>query len=474
MKLVKITIPVLLLLAACNKDLTEKNKDPKNPVETKATSLLTNAQRRLSSTMASADVNLNIFRLIVQHWQQTTYLDESNYNLAKRNVTDAVWSSLYEQPLIDLQEAKRLIPLQEKDETVRKNQIAIADILQVYSNYYLVTTYGNIPYTEALNVDNPFPTYDDAKTVYDNLLSRLDADIAALNTASASFGNADIIYEGNTGQWKKFANTLKLKMALTIADTDNAKAKTAAENAVTAGIFTSNDDNALFHFLASPPNTNPIWVDLVLSTRDDFVAGSTLVNAMKNVADPRIDDYFTKDANGGYSGGAPGRGSDFAALSHVSTKITAPNYPGDLLDYSETEFLLAEAVERGYNVGGTAKEHYDKAITASIEFWEGTAAEAATYLAQAAVNYATATGTWQQKIGHQKWISLHNRGWDAWIEWRKFDYPQLARAANSVSVIPLRYPYPVSEQNVNRRNYEAASTAIGGDRVSTKLFWDKF
>lgn len=474
MKRLLILLAVVSSLTACNKDLTEHNKDPKNPTEAKASTFLTNAQRRLASTMSSASVNLNIFRLIVQHWQQTTYPDESNYNLAKRNVTDAIWNALYEQPLIDLEAAKRLIPLQEKDEAVRKNQVAIADVLQVYANYYLVTTYGNIPYTEALNVDNPFPKYDDASTVYNNLLSRLDADIAAINTASASFGKADIIYNGNTGQWKKFANTLKLKMALTLADADDAKAKAAAEGAAAGGVFTSNDDNALFQFLSSPPNTNPIWVDLVQSTRDDFVAGSTLVKAMTNLADPRIDDYFTKDANGGYSGGDPGKGSDFASLSHVSTSITAPDYPGDLLDYAETEFLLAEAVERGYAVGGTAKEHYDKAITASVLFWNGTAADAVTYLARPAVNYATAAGTWKQKIGTQKWIALHNRGWDAWIEWRKFDYPQLTRAANAVSVIPLRYPYPVSEQNINRKNYEKASQDIGGDEVATKLFWDKF
>jgi hypothetical protein len=85
-----------------------------------------------------------------------------------------------------------------------------------------------------------------------------------------------------------------------------------------------------------------------------------------------------------------------------------------------------------------------------------------------------AAGTYRQKIGVQKWIALYNRGWDAWIEWRRLDYPQLAPAVDAQSVIPLRYPYPVNEQNVNRLNYEAAALAIGGDDVGTKLWWDKF
>jgi hypothetical protein len=263
-------------------------------------------------------------------------------------------------------------------------------------------------------------------------------------------------------------------MALTIADDDNGKAKTTAESAVAGGVFTSNADNAEFQYLSSPPNTNPIWVDLVQSGRKDFVAASTIVNEMAALDDPRLDDYFTVDASGTYSGGDPGASSNYATFSKPAVAITAPDFPALLMDYAEVEFLLAEAVERGYAVGGTAATHYHNAITASILYWGGTAAEAAVYIAQPSVNYLTAPGTYKQKIGMQKWIALYNRGWDAWIEWRRLDYPQLSPAVDAVSVIPRRYPYPVNEQNVNRANYEAAAAAIGGDDVETRLWWDKF
>ncbi len=144
------------------------------------------------------------------------------------------------------------------------------------------------------------------------------------------------------------------------------------------------------------------------------------------------------------------------------------------MDFSEVEFFLAEAVERGYSVGGIAATHYNNAVTASIVYWGGTSAEALTYLAQPSVSYATATGSYKQKIGTQKWIALYNRGWDEWVEWRKLDYPQLTAAVDATTVIPRRYPYPVNEQNVNRLNFEAAAAAIGGDNVATKLWWDKF
>ena len=143
-----------------------------------------------------------------------------------------------------------------------------------------------------------------------------------------------------------------------------------------------------------------------------------------------------------------------------------------MLSYDEVEFFLAEAVQRGYNVGGTAVGHYNAAITASILFWGGTTAEATAYLLQPAVVYNPAN--WKQSIGEQKWIALYNRGWDAWIEWRRLDYPQLVAPATAVSTIPKRYTYPIPEQNLNTANYNAAASAVGGDVVATKLFWDKF
>lgn len=471
-KLIIICLP-LVMLAACTKDLTSLNIDPKNPVNVPSQSLFTNAQRTLASTMASPNVNLNIFRLIVQQWTETTYTDESNFDLNTRQIPRGIWNNLYRDVLRDFQEAKRLLTSDVKDVAIQKNQIAITDIMEVYTWYYLVTTFGNIPYSEALNIDKPFPKYDDQKTIFDDLFKRLNADISALTTGT-SYGDADIIYGGNIAKWKKFANSLKLKMGMTIADADPAIAKTIIESAVNSGVFTSNSDNAEFAFLSGPPNTNPIWVDLVQSGRKDFVVTSTIVNKTKSLSDPRIPFYFTNDATGDYTGGIPGAGNNYATYSKPAKSITDPDFPGLLLDYSEVEFLLAEAIERGFSVGGTAAVHYNNAVTASILYWGGTQVQAMAYLAQPSVSYATATGTYKQKIGEQKWLALYNRGWDAWIEWRRLDYPQLVMPPTALSVIPLRFTYNVDEQNLNKSNYNAAASAIGGDKVTTKLYWDKF
>src|SRR5215218_4176707 len=136
----------LLLLAACKKDIT--NIDPKSPQYAPAAALFTNAQRTLDSIITTPNVNSNVFRLITQQWTQTTYTDESNYNLSTRNIPHFVWRTLYRDVLRDFQETKRLITQQQLDTVVAANQTAITDVMEVYTWYYLVTTYGDIPYSE--------------------------------------------------------------------------------------------------------------------------------------------------------------------------------------------------------------------------------------------------------------------------------------------------------------------------------------
>ena len=472
-KIFLIALLPLVTIVSCKRDLTSINVDPKNPQTAPSSAFFTSGQKSMTDLLTSTNVNDNIFRLIVQYWTETTYLDESNYDIVTRQIPRQLWNGLYRDVIRDFREAKKLIPAQVTNAVVQQNQLAVTEVMEIMAWYYLVTTFGDIPYSEALDISNLQPKYDNQKTIYVDLLSRLNVAIGDLDASAGSFGDADIIYGGDVEMWQKFANSLKLKMGMTIADDDNTLAKSTVESAVAAGVFTSNADNAVFQYQSAPPNTNPVWVDLVQSGRKDFVVTNTIVDEMKSLNDPRLDDYFSFDASGTeYSGCIPGLGNNFSTYSKPADAIQAPDFPAVVLSYDEVEFFLAEAVQRGYNVGGTAVGHYNAAITASILFWGGTTAEATAYLLQPAVVYNPAN--WKQSIGEQKWIALYNRGWDAWIEWRRLDYPQLVAPATAVSTIPKRYTYPIPEQNLNTANYNAAASAVGGDVVATKLFWDKF
>jgi hypothetical protein len=477
MKKIFVYISILVLASSCAK-LSGLNDDPKKASLVPGEMLFTSAEKNLYDNLTSNSVNLNVFRLLAQQQAQVTYITESRYDIGTRGIPQAFWQALYRDVLKDLSAGKALIAadsaLLPAEVIIKKNKLAIIDIIDAYTNFILVTCFGNIPYTETMDINKLDPKFDDQKTVYYDLLDRLKKDVADLDVSQGSFGSADLIYKGNVASWIKLGNTIRLKMGLVIADVDNAKAVEVVNEAAT-NVFTSNADNAILKYLSSEPNTNPIWVELVKSKRKDYVIPTTLVDPMNATNDPRRPFYYTP-VGSVYVGGVYGSGNVYSSYSHVSDKITAPDFEAILIDYSEVEFALAEAVARGgFSVPGTAVEHYNKGIAASITYWGGSATDAATYIAQPTVDYATLTGTWQAKIGLQKYIALYNRGYDAWLEWRRLDYPILHAPTDiSYSNIPVRFTYPTSEQNLNKTQYEAAAAAIGGDKVTTKLFWDKF
>jgi hypothetical protein len=476
MKKILICLFSLVLMASCVDDLEDYNVDQKRATEVPPATLFTNAVKNMTDVLTTPNVNINNYRFYVQHWTSTQYLDEPRYNMTSRLIPQNVWQTLYRDVLNDLKESKRLVQEDELTSAeVKNNQLAQIEIMEVYAWSVLVNTFGDVPYTQALDPENSLPAYDDAQTVYNDILSRLNTALGLIDPSVEGFEEGDVLYEGDMNQWVKFGNSLKLKLGMVIADVDPGQAQALVE-AAAPNVFTSNDDNAAFPYLSSPPNNNPVSANIntLFTAREDYVAASTLVDAMNALNDPRRDDFFTQ-VNGAFVGGKYGFPNTYADFSHVNDNVIDPTFEALLLDYSEVRFLLAEAVERGFAVGGTAEEHYNAAVTASITYWGGTQAEATAYLAQPEVSYASASGDWKQKIGTQKWIALYNRGFDAWLEWRRLDAPSLSPPAvegAGTLTIPKRMIYPINEQTLNGANRAAAGAAIGGDEGSTRLFWD--
>lgn len=140
------------------------------------------------------------------------------------------------------------------------------------------------------------------------------------------------------------------------------------------------------------------------------------------------------------------------------------------MDYAEMSFILAEAANRGFSVGGTAAEHYENGINASMNEWEVDAVDITTYLANADVAFATASGTDKEKIAKQFWIAMYNRGFEDWTVYRLFDAPVLQNSGTLNLPVPKRYTYPQSEQTINGDNADAANG--GEDTQQTPIFWD--
>jgi hypothetical protein len=501
MKKILIFLLAFITVTSCQK-LDYLNANYKDATSVPGESLFNGATRALLNQMFTPNVNNNNTMLFVQHFAETTYPNESRYDMITRPIPATHNNAIYRTVLMNYKEAARVLtatPIVAITQQQRDNQLAIIEIMSVFAWSNIVETFGDMPYIpQALDYTIPNPKYDDGLTIYQDLINRLNNAIGKLNPAYAGMGvNFDNVFGGDvvsTAKWIRFANTLKLRMGIMISDIPSQTAlatKTivdAAPNVFNIPITSpTSGDKFAMTYLPDPPNQNPVYTELVVSGRHDYVITSNFVDPMNANNDPRRAGFlWTKvqlkniaglDSALVYKGGAQGMPNSYGAFTHVDNTLLTPTREVVLMDYTEAEFLLAEAAAKGYAVGGTAAGHYNNAITSSILYWGGSATDATTYLALTAVAYTTATGTWQQKIGTQSWYAYYLRGFTAWTTWRRLDYPRLIASpkhVQSVIGIPLRYTYPVSEQTLNSVNYKAAAIAIGGDIASTPLFWDKF
>lgn len=471
------TLFSILFLNSCSVDGI--NEDPNVAYTTTAESVVSYAQKSLADYVNTPSVNENNFRLTMQYWQETTYVNESNYDFVNRNVSNNIWTDNYVQVLNNLNKAKELTENYSPTATeistwpvTKKNRLAIIDLMMVYTYQNMVDTFGNVPYSQALQLEAfPLPAYDDAATIYSSLIQRAKTDVQSLATGS-SFGAGDYYYQGNIAKWKKFGNSLLLKLGIAIADSNPSLAQSTVTDAIAGGVFTSSADNCQLPYQAASPNYNPLYDALVASGRDDYIAAKPFVDFLLANNDPRISSYYQLNEDDEYVGQVVGQPGEVDVFSRIGEFAHEPTHPGTIMNYTEVAFYLAEAAARwGTSVPATA---YATAVQASMDEWGVSAVDATAYLAAHPYNAAN----WKQSIGLQAWAALFNQGQTSWNFYRRLDYPVLQASATAApeagGKVPVRMTYPVREQSVNGTNWAAASSAIGGDKLTTKLFWDKF
>lgn len=476
MKNIIIILLVLFSSASCKKSLESLNVNVKNATEAGAGTFFTSAQVNLVNRLNNVGLSQPPFVFFAQYLTEVTYVELSNYFVGNTNGSDLLWRDIYQRVIKNLDESRKVLENTEvigsTDEIKKQNQLLIIEIMRAYTYGILVDIYGNVPFSEAMDIDNVLPKYDDGKEIYFTLIDILSNAIENLNPTIGSFGNNDVIYSGNVDKWKKFGNSLKLKLGMRIIDEEFDVGKKAVVESA-KGVFQSNGDNAVIKYQSTTPNTHPFWVHLVQNNLRYYVGTNTIVDIMNSLNDPRREAYFSK-VGSEFIGGEPGRVQSFDLSSHLSDKFYDPTLEAILTDYASVEFLIAEGIERNIlNDLGTAEEHYNSAIKASFDYYGVNGFD--NYIIQNTISYNTASGSWQEKIGTQKWIALFNQGFEGWTEYRRLDFPKLEAPANAfVTTVPVRLIYPVSEQSLNSENYERASSEIGGDLLTTRIFWDKF
>ena len=468
----------LVAVQSCTKleDFGNTNSNPNATTSPITSALLTNALSGIGNTVWGNGITVS-GGLYAQYFSETQYTEASRYTKPVFNA-----DAYYAGAMYDLQ---NIINYNSDPETAEiaaangsnANQIAIARILKAYHFWILTDTYGDIPYFEALKGEGNL-VYDKQSEIYPALFKELKE--AADQFDGGATVKGDILYSGNTTKWKKFANSMRVLMALRLSKINATlgKAEFTAALGHSAGVIESNSDNAN---LVAPGGVfnHPLYQYYAITQRDDYAVSAPLYDFLNANADGRAAAFgssttgfpygLTRDNAVAFATANP----NYARLLHPS-KRTATS-PISILSASHVYLARAEAAQLGWTSENVASM-YSTGIRRSWEEW-GVYSDAAfnAYLAKPAVDLAG--GSPLTKIQLQQWIAFFPNGTQGWANWRRTGVPALTPAPGAGLPIIRRIPYGPNDYNFNLANVTvaAAQYTVGGqpDSQDARIWWDQ-
>lgn len=522
---IKTIFPALALsLVGCTGNYSDINSNPYEPNADQMQAdgyIISAALSNLASTVISTDVNTAQFTECLMGGPLGGYFADSNAGftraIATYNATDN-WTNVLlasDQCVPKVYSNLAELASNTDDEVV----LAIAQVIKVAAMHRVTDTYGPIPYSKITSGGELQVAYDSQADVYNKMFEELDEAIAVLvdfRTSSIP-STTDYIYSGNVEKWAKFANSLKLRLAMRIVYADAETAKKRAEEAINneVGVMTSNADNA--QMTSFGDKGNPLYTAVNYNRASDCLTGgdthaaAEIIAYMNGYNDPRRAAYFTQSEWGeGFEYVGLRHGiviPENAVTRHYSGVNISSTSPMVWMNAAEVAFLRAEAVAVfGFDMGGTAEEFYNEGVRLSFDQWGVSGVDA--YLADATnvpENYldpygvnsynntlskitiawdeAATTAEKQERIITQKWIANWQLGNEAWADYRRTGYPHIIPASDSgnqsLGVVDSklgarRMPYPTQEYTTNNSNvlYAVSSLLKGADNMATRVWWD--
>jgi hypothetical protein len=503
---------LVVTVSSCTQDFEELNTDKTKLTVLTSTELpylFSKAQSASSYAFWRYQVAQNLFSDLYSQYFATsaTYFPSDRYTI-RFDWLQWHWIPIYTEAVPQL---KTL--LKETDANSAEN--ALAKIMWVYAFHRLTDYYGPVPYFKAGEPASSV-AYDGQKEIYFDMFTKLDEAVKILsnNRLKTPYGSFDLIYKGDVTKWIKFANTLRLRLALRISKVDPAKAKTEAEASVSSGVMTTTSDDA---YMVKSENGADFNGLAGISVWNEFRMSASMESVLKGYQDPRMGIYFqpavgTGKFDGLRNGLLPAQlniginGND--ANSNVGTRWTRwsgsswggqNTTPQNIMHAAEAYFLRAEGALNGWNMQGSAQSLYESGIETSMRQWGiSDAAAIIAYQKSAAtpippldgvnspamssipVSWGDTPAIQREQIGTQKWLALYPDGIEAWAEFRRSRFPKLYPIVNSDnSDLPAgtfirRIPFLVLEKNTNAAAVKAAESLLGGpDKPNTPLWWDK-
>lgn len=488
---------------SCDEGFDELNVNKVDPTAINPVFLLNNAVVNSSFPNSILVYEMGIVQQIVS--PNSGVLTGANYNQDNRVSTQANWQRYYRSVIRNTSD----IINQTKDLPERSNLYNMARILKANAFIILTDSYGDIPYFEGgKGYTNQiiFPKYDPQQAIYADIIKELREASAALD-ASKTIESGDILYQGNVEQWKRFANSLLVRVGMRLSNVDPTQAQQVVQAAYQAGVILANSDNAVVRHDAN--YTSAVSGTLNSTEANNFYLTEPFVKYLQENNDPRLASIAVRYVgaksgpeqtaalantdpavqigmpmghdNNTITGVAANAGLasfyDYSQLDRTRmAKLSAPMF---LVTAGQTQLLLAEAAQRGW-ISGNASEFYSNGIRLHMEqlaaYGANTAIAEEDIAAYLAAHPLSSTNALKE-IGEQYWVASFINGPEAFANFRRTGYPVLTPNPFPTQDITgdfiRRLTYPNSEISVNTDNVNEAIARMGPDNLDTRVWWDK-
>jgi hypothetical protein len=460
---------VFSVFYSCTNNFEEINTNKNYPVEVNPENILPTAIFNIANSNVTNAYDLG--EVVSQYGARYEYTNTDLYNWTPNS---ANWFYLWLQNITDLKN--------KADKEQNPNYKAIGLILESYMISVMTDSYGPIPYSQAnkgiLGINKP--KYDSQEEIYTKIFTNLETANSIISTATV---RGDIMFKGDMNKWKRFSNSLYLRLLLRVSNKINVSTKLQqiVNNPGLYPLISSNNENAIYNYSGSFPDISPVTDgNGRIYEYHIVVPTTTMLNELTSKNDTRIDVWFEPKKNiaGNWVGLMPGlpldqigEETDYARKKDdffsIRSKINAV-----FITYSEVNFLLAEARHRNLIMINSAKFYYDLAVTASFAQWGATIPPS--FLSTLAPFSETNLFT-------QKWLSLYHNNLEAWFDWKRTGQPSFLKAGPATrnnNLIPRKLLIPDTEQSLNSENYLQAIRSIEGngikENINSKVWWDKF
>jgi hypothetical protein len=484
LKLTTFILGISFVVMSCTKDFDAINTDPNRIDQISPGTLLNPIIYTVAgyNMQRCDDITFNLMQVALPFPSASGGLHR--YDISE-NAGNGTWNTYY----LWLNNVREMYNASVKADDKNYQAIALTLNAWIYSN--LTDCFGDVPMTEASKAEEGilYPKFDAQKDIYTTLLANLDSANNLYNTSKSMLFGTEILYSNNVTKWKKFTNSLRMRLLLRLqkrAEVDSyTQLKLMISNPSKYPVFSSNDEGAVLKLTGITPLTSP-WGRPIDFTTFRAV-GKFFLDSLNAFNDPRRAKFATQARNAsgtgniGYVGipsGYAGSESQFnyipsnvnvALVTASSSSLTPMSVV--LMPYAEVEFIKAEVeFQQGNHVA--AKTAYEKGVKAAIEQWG--AVMPADYFTNVTYTEATAYNNTLQRILLQKYYALFFVDYQAWFEYRRTGYPVLpVNAGVAGKQMPTRFKYPINIRSMNPENYKKAVSAMGGDENTTKVWWEK-